>query len=93
MDLQLTNQTLLDVTHKFAFLAFRHYTDEEIGKLSLCNIKCECAFDELSRPVHNGLYELRLGRLTMVMVSVLHADWIISSALPIWPFTLGCLAS
>ncbi len=61
MDLELANQACLDVSHKVAAIAFRHYTAEEVAKLSVCTIKRERAFDDLGRPVPNGLYDARLG--------------------------------
>jgi len=40
---------------------YRFFTDDEISKVSICELKSPVSFDRLGHPVPTGLYDQRLG--------------------------------
>lgn len=65
MDTTTTNPKALDIAYHVKGLSFRYFQEDEGVKLSVCRITSPQAFDEIGRPLPNGLYDPRLGVTSM----------------------------
>ncbi|KAJ3423767.1 intein-containing DNA-directed RNA polymerase i subunit rpa1 precursor [Anaeramoeba flamelloides] len=54
-------ESRIPVREGISSLLFGFYTPKEIHKMSVCEITSDEAFDQLNRPIKNGLYDPRMG--------------------------------